>query len=471
MGLIAKKDLGYDSMGIKKTMHLKDYLADSSGQLSLNIMSGLIGQLTYFYTDKVGVAASVVAISLLVAKILDAFTDLIMGRIMDKGHSSRGIARPWFLRMAIPAGIITFLLFTMPDGLNKNWQIAYLMITNILATAVVYTAISIPYSAVMSLRTDSQEERGVMGAFRSASGYIIGMALSILFIPITNVLGGNRAAWLEIIAVLSITEALALVFLYIGSRENSHPEHRNIDTNSESTIPFRRAIKLLFKNKYWVIMLLVQLVCQISYGITGASGVYYAKWVLGNDNLVCLLGLVGVIPSFLAFGLLTPMVKKFGITRTMKFSTLISFFATGIRVFMPSSLLATIVFGAISAFGSIPPMALIGVLTQQCADYNEYEYGDRMLGMTNAAIGFGGKVGTGLGTALIGILLSLGAYDASLTVQSESAIYAIYSFSIYVPAVLYLLMYIALRKFDLEEKLPKIIQENQARREAKMKNN
>lgn len=87
---MSKKELGLDSMGIQKTMRLPDYLSDGIGQLPLNIMSTLVGQLTYFYTEKVGLAAGAVATMLLVAKIVDAFSDLIMGKVMDKVNSPKG---------------------------------------------------------------------------------------------------------------------------------------------------------------------------------------------------------------------------------------------------------------------------------------------------------------------------------------------------------------------------------------------
>ena len=45
-----KKELGLDSMGVQKSMRMTDYLGDGLGQMPLNIMSGLVGQLTYFYT-------------------------------------------------------------------------------------------------------------------------------------------------------------------------------------------------------------------------------------------------------------------------------------------------------------------------------------------------------------------------------------------------------------------------------------
>lgn len=114
-----KKELGLDSMGVQKSMRLTDYLGDGLGQLPLNIMSCLVGQLTYFYTEKVGLAAGMVATMLLIAKIFDAFSDLAMGKIMDNGKSPKGKCRPWFARMAIPAFVSIVLLFTVPKKYGK----------------------------------------------------------------------------------------------------------------------------------------------------------------------------------------------------------------------------------------------------------------------------------------------------------------------------------------------------------------
>ena len=91
---MSRKPLGKDKFGIQKVMRLSDYFADSLGQFALNAISGLIGQLTYFYTDKVGMAAGVVATVFLIAKIFDAFTDLIMGYIVDHTKPGKEKYRP-----------------------------------------------------------------------------------------------------------------------------------------------------------------------------------------------------------------------------------------------------------------------------------------------------------------------------------------------------------------------------------------
>ena len=129
------RELGKDKFGVQRTMRRKDFFGDSLGQFALNAMSGLVGQMTYFYTDKVGVAAGAVATILLICKIVDAFTDLIMGNIVDHTKPGKEKYRPWLIKAGIPAGILTALMFTVPKG-SSGLQIAYLLITNLLFTAV-----------------------------------------------------------------------------------------------------------------------------------------------------------------------------------------------------------------------------------------------------------------------------------------------------------------------------------------------
>ncbi len=156
---MSKKPLGKDKFGVQKVMRVKDYFGDATGQFALNAMSTLVGQLTYFYTDKVGMAAGgAIATMFIVCKIIDAFTDLIMGNIIDHTKPGKEKYRPWLLKAGIPAGIVMVLMFTVPK-IGDVGQIIYVTITNILLTAVLYTAMAIPYNSLMTVRTNSQEER------------------------------------------------------------------------------------------------------------------------------------------------------------------------------------------------------------------------------------------------------------------------------------------------------------------------
>lgn len=103
-----------DKDGAALVMRKRDYLADFSGQLGLGLMANLVGQLQYFYTDKVGLAVGSVGVVMVIAKVVDALTDIWFGNIID--HSKGGNMKyyKWMLRMAVPAAVITVMMFTVP---------------------------------------------------------------------------------------------------------------------------------------------------------------------------------------------------------------------------------------------------------------------------------------------------------------------------------------------------------------------
>jgi sugar (Glycoside-Pentoside-Hexuronide) transporter len=454
---MAGKPLGKDSMGIQKTMRLGDYLGDGLGQLPLNVMANLVGQLTYFYTEKVGLAAGMVATMLLAAKFADAFSDLVMGKIMDMGNSPKGKCRPWFLRMAIPAAVIIIMLFTVPKNAPGGLQMGYVLITNILLSAVVYTAVAIPYGAIMAIRTESVEERGRMGIVRTIFGYVIGMVIAILLIPITNMLGGDQGAWIKVSVVFAVLSAASLFILYKTSRETSKTAAEEEPQDTEEKVPFAEAIRMLFQNKYWVIMLLVNLLVNISYGLSTGGGTYFAKYILGNDNLVALLGAVGLLPTFIGFIIVGPMTKKLGMAGACKESALIGAVAMVVRAFTPYSIVTTVGCGLFSSFATIPMMCLTAPMVNNCVEYNDWKYGKRMVGMTNSASSFGGKIGSGIGGSLIGWLLALAGYNAAAASQPGSVNIAIFAFAIYIPLGLFVIMAVLFHKYDLEKHYVEIV--------------
>ena len=181
----------YDDKGIRMVMRKRDYMADMGGQLALGLMANLVGQLTYFYTDKVGAAVGGVGVMLLIAKILDAFTDVIVGNMVDHSKGGNKKYYNWMIRLAIPTAIVIIAMFTVPKNTGSAVQLGYILITNLLISAVLYTMIATPFAAVMVVRTNSNKERSVMGTFRAIGNYGAGMLISILTIPITNMLGGH----------------------------------------------------------------------------------------------------------------------------------------------------------------------------------------------------------------------------------------------------------------------------------------
>lgn len=457
---MAKKPLGKDKDGIQKVMRVGDYFGDAMGQFALNAISGLVGQLTYFYTDKVGLAAGAVGTAFLIVKILDAFTDLIMGYIVDHTAPGKERYRPWLLRMAIPAAIMIVFLFTVPSNISSGMQMVYMFITNFLLTAVIYTAICIPYSSLQVVRTASQQERGNMGTWRAGAGYVAGMVIAVAIIPITNMLGGDQAAWIKFSVVLAVLAAVCLLLTWKTSKEtNPVMESTEKQANDEESIPLKKAIVNLFHNKYWVMILIMGLCANITYGLANSAGTYYAKWIYGNDNLVGIQGAVGMIPTILGFALVGPMIKKLGVTKTLRVSFFMGMAANILRLINPDNFVYNTVLGCFSSFANIPMMCLLGVLTAMAIDYNEYKFNNRMLASSQAAASFGNKVGNGLGSSLVAWCLALAAYDPNALTATFATRQAVLAFNIYVPILLFALMFILSIKFDLEKRLPGIHEE------------
>lgn len=407
-----------------------------------------------------GLAAGAVGTAFLIVKILDAFTDLIMGYIVDHTAPGKERYRPWLLRMAIPAAIMIVLLFTVPSNISSGMQMVYMFITNFLLTAVIYTAICIPYSSLQVVRTASQQERGNMGTWRAGAGYVAGMVIAVAIIPITNMLGGDQAAWIKFSVVLAVLAAVCLLLTWKTSKEtNPVMESTEKQANDEESIPLKKAIVNLFHNKYWVMILIMGLCANITYGLANSAGTYYAKWIYGNDNLVGIQGAVGMIPTILGFALVGPMIKKLGVTKTLRVSFFMGMAANILRLINPDNFVYNIVLGCFSSFANIPMMCLLGVLTAMAIDYNEYKFNNRMLASSQAAASFGNKVGNGLGSSLVAWCLALAAYDPNALTATFATRQAVLAFNIYVPILLFALMFILSIKFDLEKRLPGIHEE------------
>ena len=236
----------------------------------------------------------------------------------------------------------------------------------------------------------------------------------------------------------------------------------------EEKVPFGETLKCLFHNKYWVMALILAICSNIFYGLSNSSGTYYCKWIYGNDNLVGILGGVGLIPTVLGFALTPVMIKKLGVTKSIRVSFVIGIAGNVLRLLNPYDFVYNSVLGCFSTFANIPMMCLLGVITAMSIDYNEYKFGKRMVGSSQAAASFGSKVGNGLGTSLIGWCLAIAAYEPTMTVLTPAVKQAIFTFNIYAPLAMFVLMFIISMKFDLEKKLPDI-QKELAERKAQNK--
>lgn len=272
----------------------KEKISYGLGNLSANLLITTANTfIVFFYTEISGIAAATVGTLLMLARFFDGATDLGMGVLVDKTNSKHGKARPWLLWMSIPFMFAVILLFTSPD-IGPTGKAIYALITYIFAIGIVYTMVSVPYNSMLVTLTQDQSERGQLSISRTVFGLIGGMSIGIITLPIVNFFGGGQTGWTLMAVVYGAIGALFYLIGFKNTKERVGLE----TTEKKKTMSFKQNIKTLVKNKYWILTVFIIIITFIGAGLSGI-GVYYAKFVLGNENFLSVLTIVNVLPTIL----------------------------------------------------------------------------------------------------------------------------------------------------------------------------
>lgn len=437
--------------GLCPKMSQKQVWSYGLGALGAFVITNLIAQLNYFYTDIVGMAVGSIGAVMLIAKVADAFTDLVMGSIVDHTKSKKGKARPWFLWMTVPMLLSVFLLMIIPPYLSDRGMFIFALVTNIFASAIVSTAINVPLTCLLVFATDRTEDRTRMTVRQSICQTIIGAALVVAIVPLTNLIGGTQTAWVIVAMGFAGIGFIGMLMCYFNIREQNVA---SAETGSEEKGAWKAQIKTLFQNKYWVIMLFVILLAQIIYALQGATGVYYAKWIFGDENLVGIMGGIGMIPTLIGFFAVAPIVNKYGVLKVNKASMLLTILCYAGRALFPRNFILNVAFGALANAAFLPFSMTYFVLQSKVCDYHVWKTGLHIEGMINSAASFGLKIGAGLGSFILTTVLAIGGYESNATVQPDTALLSIQFVTLYIPMLLFGIIYLLLRHYDLFEKYP-----------------
>ena len=143
------------------------------------ILSSLF--LMKFYTDVMGVSAGVVGIVMMAARIVDAFTDITMGQIVDRCKPTKdGKFRPWLKRMCGPVAIASFLIFQSGlAGMPYGFKVAWLAVTYILWGSIFYTSINIPYGSMASAVSPESKDRAELSTWRTIGSSLASLVIGV----------------------------------------------------------------------------------------------------------------------------------------------------------------------------------------------------------------------------------------------------------------------------------------------------
>ena len=408
------------------------------GDFGCNIIyTAMSAFLLYYYTDYAGVSAFAVGVIMMVSRIFDGVSDIIMGVIVDRTKSKYGKARSWILRMCVPFAVSGILLFSVPASLGSTAKLVYIFITYNLTSTVVYTAINVPYSALNALMTQDPYERSVLSIFRNLLATAGTLIINTVTLPLVEFFGDNASAWTKTFCVLGLLAVIAFLFTFFGTKERVVSVAQK-QSSEKVDVPFKEGIRALFKNKYWILMTVMLALFFLMYSVNGGSTVYYAKDILGNKSLVGTINGIFNAVQIVAMFFIAMLVKKFGKRNVFSLGLVLDIIGMLMLNFSEGAMAMIVASSIVRGLGNACGGATMWAMVSDTIDYGEWKNGYRTEGLVNSACSFGYKIGNGIGSALLGVILEAGGYIGEAAVQSASALVSIKICFVWIPIVVYI---------------------------------
>ena len=406
--------------------------------------------LPIFYSDVFGLKPVHAATLLLITKIYDAVSDPVMGLIADRTETKWGKYRPYLLWLAVPFAVIGILSFYVPDTTYTLKHIYAYVMYILMMTA--YTAVNVPYGAMLGVMTDDSREKSVFSSFRMFFAYIgsfIAMGVFGLFeksiIGKTDDAGhimkgvgdADPMSWTLVVSIVALMCAVLFVLCFVMTREHVRVEKKAAPEGGS----IRKDLRALVTNGPWWLLLgaaIGQLLCG---SIRGGAAAYYFANILDTSVFVTCAAylLIGEVAQMAGVTLAVPLSERFGKRNT--------FIATLGGVILFSCAIWFIPLGSVSTiwwllalhvlvslcFGVTAP--LTWSMFADVADYSELRNGGASTGLIFSSSSMAQKFGGALGGFLLLALLGAFGYDKDLSVQAPRTLDAIRAMMSFIPAI------------------------------------
>lgn len=451
MSELIKKSLGADLR--------KDKIGLAFGSFGFNLGSAvLMTYLTYFLTDSMLITAGTVSVLLLVERFIDAFTDLWMGTLVDRCRSKMGKARPWLLWMAAPAAISMSLMFVVPP-FNETGRIIYAFVTYVMTEFFYLTALALPLSALVSLVTADSKQRLVISQIFGFFMTLGAVAVNYFSTPMMKLFGGGNMGYFWYFSIMAVVGVIMVLICFKLTKERAH----DVNAPKAAKLPFKVGVPAVLKNKYWWNGMGIYLMTSLVPSCWSAAAYYCIYWQNSQVDVGHLMALLwgGITAGILVF---IPVSRKVGKANSAAIG--LAFQALGsVLLWLAPSSVAMLWISTV--FRSVGVGGLSGNMNAMLADvveYGEWKTGIRTEGMIYSGASFGGKVGAGLGGAIVAAILNWGQYVPNAATQAPLAMTAIKLAFVGAPFIGSSLIIIMLLLFRVEKKMPQIKAELERRR-------
>ena len=428
-----------------------------SGDIAGNCVYALLTAFMMIYlTDTIGLNMGIVSTLIAASKIFDGISDFFFGRMIDKTKSKMGKARPWMLWGYVGCAITLVACFSIPDSWDQTAQYIFFFLSYTLLNAVFFTANNIAYASLTALITKNTSERVQIGSLRFIFAFATKIVIEAVTIFAVGWLGGGVTGWRNIAIIYAVLGLITNTFSVFSVKEL--PEDEQSDEagetiHLENELTFLQSFNVLLKNKYYVVICCSYILTQLYASVIG-MGTYYAKYILGNEEIFSTLSLSINITMVVSLTLLPMVIKKLGGMYKLNICgyVLAALGRVGVMVaaYM-GSLPLMLVFTAVATIGIAPLQGDLNALIACCSEYTTLKTGYRLEGMMYSCSSLGIKIGGALGTAICGWLLDAAGYVENAVVQTAATVNMLNFLYLWMPvilcvAVVFLLLFLNVEK-------------------------
>lgn len=433
-------------------------IAYGLGDTAQNIVWGAMSILTFFYTDYAGIEPAVVGLVMLLSRVFDGVSDVIMGFVVEKTNSRWGKSRPWILWTSLPFSISIVLIYTVPQT-TDILQFAYIFVTYNLCTTVCYTALNLPYGSLSTMMTRVSKERDMLSIVRMALSPLGKIFAVSVTLPLIKIFGDDQMAWVEVMSLWAVVSLILLLFCFFKCKETVVIKARE----KTEKIPIKKSLQALAFNKYFWLVMILWMMLNVIFYITGTVLPYYCKYIFFDDALYSILYLVELVVMISFVIVLCPiLLKKMGKRNMSLLGMVIALIGHMIYLLNPLDFYWVLFSCVVRGIGFAPLWAVIFGFLGDVVEYSQWKFHVRQEGLIFSGGSVGTKIGSGLTSAALTGLLSYAGYVSSTTasaVQPQSAIDMIVNLYMYGPILVCVITIIVLYVYKLDKLYPQIMRD------------
>lgn len=433
--------------------------------------------LTQFYTDVLGVGGLFLTLVPAVSKVVDAITNIIMGRIIDRTRTKQGKARPWILVSGIAIAIAGSLLYMVPRA-SYAVQIVWIIVSYNLFFAFAFTIYNMSHALMVPLSTRDTKQRDGLAMLTSTGTTMLPGLLTTIVLPIMirafGVGADSQGTWISMMSILSILAIPATLMEYYFTKERVTDENIAEDGEDKAeVVPFGKQVKACITDRYWLIIMGFFGLYQLFQFISTNSTLYYCNWVLSNSvdggtALQVIVNAIGQAPLGLGIFILWPLVRKFGKRIVAQVGFAIGAVGSLMIMLNPGNIGFVLGGLVIKSFGLLPTYAVMAQIAESL-DHIEWKNGFRADGFSASVYSILITVTAGIAQSVIlGGISLFGYISPANTAEIINQPAAVQSFFTWcyagIPMVGFVIGAILMTFFDVEKKMPQISADILARR-------